>query len=169
MKKYYIAYGSNLNKKHFFNLALGSSFVSTTILKNKRLVFKGRGPNYSYLTIEENVGSEVPVVVYEISDLDEVKLDYYEGYPNLYEKKKIPILINGQEIEALIYIMVNNERFTYNKPSDNYLITCLRGYSDYSFDTDILFKALDDTNSLNNKKFFDGVVKKIVKKIFPRS
>jgi len=58
-------------------------------------------------------GALVPVAVWEISKSDEQRLDLYEGFPNYYIKKRIPVRMNdGTEIKGMIYLM----KFIRNEP-----------------------------------------------------
>ena len=145
-KKYYLAYGSNLNINEMKNRCIFSKPIGSVILKDYRLVYKGSGNKYSYLTIEKSEGYYVPLGVYEISIFDIKSLDEYEGYPELYSKSYISININNKEVNALIYIM--NEEFDYCLPSKDYIKICKEGYNDFGFDKTILDKALEDT--INN-------------------
>ena len=106
MKKYYLAYGSNLNLKIMKQRCNDSKFIDTTSLKDYRLVYKGITNHSAFLTIEKSVGYYVPLGIYEISDKDERLLDYLEGVPLLYYKHHIYIeKLHGN---ALIYIMNND-------------------------------------------------------------
>jgi hypothetical protein len=62
--KYYIAYGSNLNKEQMEDRCPGAKVVGTAELKNYRLLFKGSLTG-SYLTVEPEMGCSVPVGVWE--------------------------------------------------------------------------------------------------------
>lgn len=154
MKKYYLAYGSNLNLEQMAIRCPNSLAVGTFELANHRLVYKGSMDGFAYLTIEENQGSNVPLGVFEVSIFDIKFLDRYEGYPTLYSKKYIPIKINGKTKKALIYVM--NEEFDYHIPSKEYIETCKTGYNDFGFDVSVLNKALNDT--------IENLPKRLVKK-----
>lgn len=142
-KKYYLAYGSNLNINQMKKRCLFANPIGSIKLEDYRLVYKGSSNNYSYLTIEPAYGYSVPLGLYELTDFDIMFLDQYEGYPDLYSKHYIPIKINNKEVDALIYVM--NEGFGYCLPSDDYIRTCEQGYNDFEFDKTILYKALEDT------------------------
>jgi len=142
-KKYYLAYGSNLNLKQMKVRCPNAKVVGTIKLNDYRLVYKGSCKNYSYLTVEKSEGDFIPLGLFEVSNLDVLSLDRYEGYPELYSKFYIPININNETIDALIYVM--NEEFDYNIPSKKYIETCKEGYKDFGFDKSILDKALEDT------------------------
>ena len=150
MKKYYLAYGSNLNLTQMKYRCPKSKPIGSINLTGYRLVYKGCSEGYSYLTIEKSEDDFVPLGVFEVSLLDIFKLDKYEGYPELYSKQYIPIKINGKEVNALIYVM--NEEFNYNVPSDTYINVCMEGYDDFNFDKKILENALINTTQKIYKK-----------------
>ena len=142
-KKYYLAYGSNLNLKQMAFRCPGAKPIGTINLKDYRLVYKGGMDNFSYLTIEKCEGYNVPLGLFEVSFLDIYFLDKYEGYPKFYSKYYIPIRINNEDKKALIYVM--NQGFDYHIPSEEYVKTCMNGYDYFGFDKTILDKALTDT------------------------
>lgn len=152
MKKYYLAYGSNLNLDQMSKRCPTSKLVGKTILNNYRLVFKGSG-NTGYLTIEEAEDSIVPLGIFEITEFDEHHLDWYEGYPTFYNKEYIEVMLNGNKIKGLIYIM--NPTYSYALPSMNYLSICSEGYNNFGFNREILSQAFETT--------FINLEKKIIK------
>ncbi len=87
MKRYYIAYGSNLNIRQMRIRCPHARVIGTAVINDYELLFKGSRTG-AYLTIEPKVGSEVPVAVWEVTESDEAALDRYEGYPVFYYKKK---------------------------------------------------------------------------------
>ena len=74
-KRYYIAYGSNLNVQQMRMRCPNASILGTAVLKDWELLFKGSGTGF-YLTIERCENSSVPVAIWEI---DEKALDRYEA------------------------------------------------------------------------------------------
>ena len=102
MKTIYIAYGSNLNHEQMAKRCPKASYIGNTILKGWRLIFK------SVATIEKDIRKEVPVGVFEISDQCEKALDVYEDYPQLYDKNKLDINLNGKFVTAMNYVMMPN-------------------------------------------------------------
>ena len=78
-KRYYIAYGSNLNLPQMRGRCPGATIVGTSVIEDYRLLFKGSKTG-SYLTIEPWEGGRVPVAVWEVTAADERNLDRYEGY-----------------------------------------------------------------------------------------
>lgn len=149
MKKYYLAYGSNLNIRQMKIICPFSKLVGKSLLPDYRLVFKGT-KNKGYLTIEKSEQSIVPIGIYEITDYDEHQLDLYENYPALYLKDNITILLNGVPIEGIIYIM--NPYYSYEFPTIEYLNLCKEGYSNLGFNINILSQALKTTIDSKDKK-----------------
>ena len=82
-KRYYIAYGSNLNIRQMKMRCPSARIIGTSEIPNYELLFKGSKTG-SYLTIEPKEGSTVPVAAWEVTDLDEAALDRYEGFPTFY-------------------------------------------------------------------------------------
>ena len=132
-KKYYLAYGSNLNKRQMEMRCPHSKAIGGFLLKDYELVFK------YYLTVEKKEGAEVPVGIWEITSEDEKYLDYYEGYPTHYRKEYIPIEVDGKKAEALIYIM--NDIRGIMAPSGMYMEICMEGYKDFNFNLNYLTDA----------------------------
>lgn len=61
-KRYYVAYGSNLNVRQMLMRCPTARMIGTSVIKDYRLMFKGSQTG-SYLTIEPELGSEVPLGV----------------------------------------------------------------------------------------------------------
>lgn len=143
-KRYYLAYGSNLNVRQMMIRCPSARIIGTANIKDYKLMFKGSQTG-SYLTIEPAPDSEVPVGVWEITADDERVLDRYEGCPNFYYKKELNLPITGirtgkiRHRDAFMYIM--DERRPLGTPTDFYLQTCVQGYIDFRFDLDVLFEA----------------------------
>lgn len=144
MKRYYIAYGSNLNVKQMKMRCPGATILGTTKLKDYELLFKGSKTG-SYLTIEKKEGSTVPVAIWEVTESDEKSLDRYEGYPIFYYKKEMKLQYKGirtgkrRTVDAFVYIM--NEENPIGVPSIYYMKTCIDGYDTFYFDKNILINA----------------------------
>lgn len=144
-KRYYIAYGSNLNIPQMRMRCPGARIIGTSVIDDYQLLFKGSKTG-SYLTIEPKAESEVPVVVWEVTEPDEKALDRYEGYPNFYYKKEMTLDIKGirtkkvRRREAFVYIM--HEERELGIPSWHYVNTCLDGYRAFGFDEKYLFDAI---------------------------
>jgi gamma-glutamylcyclotransferase (GGCT)/AIG2-like uncharacterized protein YtfP len=147
-KRYYLAYGSNLNKNQMRYRCPDAKAVGVASLIGWRLLFKGSLTG-AYLTIEEHAGSSVPVAIWEVSPGDERHLDRYEGYPTFYHKKEMDVLMKstGKTVHAFVYIMHEDRKA--GCPTESYINTCAVGYRDFGFDIMKLDKALRDSVKLS--------------------
>ena len=66
-KRYYLAYGSNLNVRQMMIRCPSARMIGTATIEDYRLMFKGSKTG-SYLTIEPEEGCSVPVGVWEVSE-----------------------------------------------------------------------------------------------------
>ena len=145
-KRYYIAYGSNLNVRQMRLRCPHATICGTAKLDGWELLFKGSKTG-SYLTIEKCDGGTVPAAIWEVTPADEAALDRYEGYPSFYYKKEIKVQYRGirtgrrRTVNAFIYIMHKDRPI--GVPSDFYMRTCLEGYDSFRFDRRILIAAYD--------------------------
>lgn len=145
-KRYYIAYGSNLNANQMRVRCPHATILGTAELKDWELLFKGSKTG-SYLTIEKCEGGIVPVAIWAVTATDESALDLYEGFPNFYYKKEIKIPYKGirtgkqRMVTAFVYIM--NEERPIGIPSNSYMKTCLKGYDTFLFNRNVLIAAYD--------------------------
>ena len=145
MKRYYLAYGSNLNTAQMRLRCPTARVVGTAEIENYELLFKG-SKSGSYLTIEPKEGSKVPVAVWEVQESDEAALDRYEGYPTFYYKKEMQVVIKGIKSgkerlrDAFVYIM--HEDRPFGIPAWFYVETCITGYKTFKFDQSLIMKAI---------------------------
>ena len=147
-KKYYIAYGSNLNVQQMRMRCPGASIVGTSVMKDYRLLFRGSKTGF-YLTVEPKMGSSVPVAVWSVTAEDETALDHYEGFPTFYYKKEMVLLVRGIRSDktgrkkGFVYIM--HEDRPLGLPGAFYMETCLQGYQNFGFDETVLKQAYADS------------------------
>lgn len=158
-KRYYLAYGSNLNMDQMVSRCPGSRRVGTATIEDYQLLFKGSRTG-SYLTIEEKDGGVVPVGVWEVTEEDEKALDRYEGCPMFYYKDEVTIRMwderrkRFREVNAFIYIM--HEARKPGIPTPRYMRTCLIGYDDFRFDHHFLLDAQARAYDTQEKAFAAG-------------
>ena len=145
-KKYYLAYGSNLNVEQMRYRCPDARVLGTAWIYDYRLLFKGSKTG-SYLTIEQEDGAKVPVAVWEVLEADEQRLDIYEGTPDFYYKTEMPITYTGiqtrkeKAVVAFVYIM--HEHRPFGIPSSRYVDICSQGYTTFGFDTKFLVEAYE--------------------------
>jgi gamma-glutamylcyclotransferase (GGCT)/AIG2-like uncharacterized protein YtfP len=131
----YFAYGSNLHHFQMKKRCKDSIFLKKIKLKDFRLTFRNM-----YADIEYRKKSTIHGALFEISKIDEKKLDVYEDYPIVY--KKIYFTYYGKRV--MTYTMTKKTLFTY--PSERYLNIIKRGYKDCDLDKKFLKKALVANN-----------------------
>ena len=143
-KRYYIAYGSNLNIQQMRMRCPSARRIGTSALKGYALLFKGSKTG-SYLTVEKKPGSSVPVGVWEVTPADEKALDRYEGFPNFYYKKELTLSVKGIRTGKIrkrrVFVYIMHENSPIGVPSIPYMQTCIRGYDDFGFDRRVLIDA----------------------------
>lgn len=145
-KRYYIAYGSNLNISQMRFRCPNARIIGTSVVPDYELLFKGSKTG-SYLTIEPKTGASVPVAVWETTADDELALDRYEGYPTFYYKTEMTLPItgikSGKVRERKVYVYIMHEDRQIGMPTIRYVQTCLEGYRSFRFDENILYEAIE--------------------------
>lgn len=144
-KRYYAAYGSNLDIEQMAWRCPEARVVGTGVIEGYELLFRGSRTG-SYLTIEPAEGKRVPVVIWETTEADELSLDRYEGCPDFYYKRgfRIPVKgSGGKVVERDCYAYVMHEDRPLGRPTPAYVSTCVQGYYDFGFDIGPLADALE--------------------------
>ena len=78
---------------------LNSKVIGTTMIPDYELEFRG------VVTIVPKKGAEVPVLMWEIDQQDEINLNSYEGFPRFYRKEIFEMEVNGKVREGMAYLM----------------------------------------------------------------
>lgn len=147
MKRFYLAYGSNLNLRQMALRCPTAKAVGTAVIKDYELLFKGSKTG-AYLTIEPKVGAEVPVAVWSVEPADEQRLDVYEGYPTFYYKAELDLPVryfSGKKVVRTAFVYIMREDRPLGMPSGSYVRTCLEGYRNFGFNESILLAALENS------------------------
>jgi gamma-glutamylcyclotransferase len=128
---YYFAYASNLNRKQMAERAPDSKPKFIATLPNFKLTFTARsGQRGGVASIKPHRGEKVLGAVYEVSQKDLRRLDGYEDYPTVYDRRKVTVWTETNEpIEAITYI--KNDQSHEMPPSPEYLATIKQGYKDW--------------------------------------
>lgn len=96
--------------------------------------------------MEPKEGASVPVLLWDIRPKDELALDHYEGFPNLYGKQMLDVELNGKIVRAMVYVMTPGHEAGY--PSEHYLNVIAEGYRSAGFDPGVLADALERTEEI---------------------
>ncbi len=144
-KRYYIAYGSNLNIRQMRMRCPGAKVIGTSEVKDYELLFKGSKTG-SYLTIEPKAEASVPVAVWEVTERDEMALDHYEGYPDFYYKAEMVLPVKGIKTGKVrrrrVFVYIMHEERSLGLPSANYVAVCREGYDAFGFGQRYLTDAI---------------------------
>ena len=147
-KRYYIAYGSNLNIPQMRMRCPGARIIGTSVVEGYRLLFKGSRTG-SYLTIEPQEGASVPVAAWAVTEEDEAALDRYEGFPTFYYKKEMELPLKGIKTGKVrmrkVFVYIMHEDRPLGIPRESYMETCRQGYRSFGFDEAFLEQAYTDS------------------------
>ena len=147
-KRYYIAYGSNLNIPQMRMRCPGARIIGTSEIEGYRLLFKGSRTG-SYLTIEPQEGASVPVAAWAVTEEDEAALDRYEGFPTFYYKREMELPLKGIKTGKVrlrkVFVYIMHEDRPLGLPSESYMETCRQGYQSFGFDEAFLEQAYADS------------------------
>lgn len=142
-KKLYVAYGSNLHLDQMRYRCPDAKVYGSGVIKNYELTFWGNWRGNGVATVIPNSGTDVPVGLWEISANDEKNLDVYEGWPHLYRKENIDVVLDdGSVVTGMVYIM-NEGCHVPTRPSATYFGTIASGYHSFGFDLGFLKAARD--------------------------
>ncbi len=132
-KRLYLAYGSNINLEQMARRCPNSKVIGTAMIPDYELEFRG------VATIVPKKGAQVPVLMWEIDQQDELNLNSYEGFPRLYRKEIFEMEVNGKMREGMAYLM-NYKGIA--PPTSQYYNGIKKGYEDNGMDTKYLHDAL---------------------------
>lgn len=139
MANLYLAYGSNMNLKQMEVRCPTAKVIGNATLEGYELIFQGENGG-AYATIKKNPKKNTPVLVWELDDLAEHRLDKYEGFPTLYGKAHFRIELEGKPTRAMAYVMKRG--IPLGIPERHYYEGIMEGYQAAGFDTAILEDAM---------------------------
>ena len=155
---YYVAYGSNMNLAQMSVRCPKSKLIGNGTIKGYDLIFN----IHLDVVKSKNKNKIIPVVVWDIDDVDWLALDRYEGYPNYYVTKCIDVVLDtGEKICGIIYVMAK-DRKGICPPYKSYFETCLEGYLNNNIDDKPLYDAL--LYSIENETPYNKYTKDFNKK-----
>lgn len=140
--KLYGAYGSNMNLEQMSHRCPKAKVVGVGTLEGHRLTFRGRYKGVA--NIEPCKDSFVPIVLWEITEDCERALDLYEGFPRLYIKKQVKVLVDSKPKKAMVYIMTSEYTDMPAVPTDYYFSVISKGYTENGIDLEPLEKAYSE-------------------------
>jgi len=108
----YAAYGSNMDPAQMSRRCRHSPQQGTGWLDGWRLTFGGEdlGWEGALPTVVESAGSQVFVVLYELSEADEAALDQWDGATlDYYRKTKVRVRTLDGDVVAWLYVVNDYE------------------------------------------------------------
>jgi gamma-glutamylcyclotransferase (GGCT)/AIG2-like uncharacterized protein YtfP len=125
-------------------------------MDNTKLTFNGR--NLGVANIVYSKGNMVPGGIWEINSKHLKALDRYEGFPSLYIRKDVLVVLpGGEKVQVMTYVMVNTDRsLCLCKPSNNYFNIIMEGYHDFGLDRNVLIDYLSETlENIRKEEYFN--------------
>ena len=104
-RRIYLAYGSNINLEQMARRCPTAKVLESKMLQGHELEFRG------VATIVPKKGAEVPVLIWEIGERDEIALDRYEGFPSLYRKEIFEMKVGGNMCTLELWDTAGQEVF----------------------------------------------------------
>ena len=132
----YFAYASNLNHEQMQRRCKDSMYIRNFFVKDYDLSFCSLDKSYGVANIMKKLNSKVPGAIWNISVTDEIKLDYYEGFPINYLKDFF--YFKGEKV--MFYFMKSPHSF--KSPLRQYIDVINQGYKDCDLDNDYLKNIL---------------------------
>ena len=117
---YYFAYGMLTDPK----LMRGAEFVGTAVLRNFEYEM------LAYANVYPQAGGQVIGVLWALDRNMLASLDQTESYPQLYDRKTVPVYIDGEKVVAELYTMTPETRgyLEGSEPNKTYVARIARGY-----------------------------------------
>ena len=117
---YYFAYGMLTDPK----VMQGADFVGMAELKNFEFEM------FAYANVRPEPGSVVYGVLWSINREMLSQLDITEDYPRLYDRKTVPVFVDGQRVEEFVYTMTpqTRDQLKDTYPRRSYIMRLARGY-----------------------------------------
>jgi len=128
----YFAYGSNMNHRQMKERCPNAHFLRRAYLEDYKFVYDGWSKNRKspVANVILTKGSKTWGGLFDISDGDLVTLDHCEGYPTAYERAKLNIKDDKNNLyKAIVYFRTGKE---LGKPSKEYRQTITQGARDCS-------------------------------------
>lgn len=128
-ERLYFAYGSNINLDQMARRCPNAEVVAPVALNGYRLLFRGDFPNHGVATIMPAPTKQVKGLLWRLTPECEQNLDYYEGFPHLYEKKNVTVMDKaGNKYTVMAYVMTRELERKPSYPSILYCTGIAQGY-----------------------------------------
>jgi gamma-glutamylcyclotransferase (GGCT)/AIG2-like uncharacterized protein YtfP len=85
--------------------------------------------NKNFKTVANIIPSKYCIVygvIYDLSKEQEKMLDYFEGFPTIYERKKRKIVLKNKDVVCTVYVLTEN--FGFDLPDYEYFLKIKHGF-----------------------------------------
>lgn len=140
MANLYVIYGRNLNRERMLRCCPTANPMAVATLHDYQLVFQD-STHGVHANIIPAKGQEVPVVIWELSEEDEIRLDVDQwiGYGGC-TKECVEIEVDGETLQAQVYILPPGP---CSAPTDRYLQHMAEGYREFGLPARALNEAVN--------------------------
>ena len=142
MKYLYFGYGMNVNSLSMRDRCPTAENLGPALLLDHELEFA------HHCNVKPQAGSEVPGLLWAITDWDLASLDLTEGYPYYYTRLAAPVLHRGKTKLAIVYTMVGETEPA--PPTEYYRELVTSGYQQNQISQRALRRALNNCYELSN-------------------
>jgi gamma-glutamylcyclotransferase (GGCT)/AIG2-like uncharacterized protein YtfP len=139
-KVYYFAYGLLTDPR----IMRGAELIGRGELKNHRLEFRG------FANVTESPGDTVYGALWQLPDGFLSHLDQIEGYPEMYDRRTVPVLCDGKKYTAEVYKMTPHYQEYFGarrEPKLDYLSRLARGYIHVGVPNQQLHQAVQELDN----------------------
>jgi gamma-glutamylcyclotransferase (GGCT)/AIG2-like uncharacterized protein YtfP len=140
MRHYYFAYGMNTHLGQMAQRCPTAEVVGVAELQDYALEFS------CHCNVVPAPGSSVPGLLWTITDQDLEALDWTEGYPNYYDRVRVPVVIDELALNAVVYFMPGKTQPC--PPGRGYLDLVRTGYAQNKINQTQLDLALNKSYEL---------------------
>lgn len=145
---YMVSYGMNTNIAGMATRCPAAIDMGSAVLPNHRLVFR------LHADVDESIGEDAEVVLWDITDKCLEELDHLEGYPFYYDRKLVPVYDkHGHEYEAWCYYMV--DKSDLYPPSQSYYDCLVEGYQSHGMRVEDIDDAVEETSYYEESVYID--------------
>ena len=131
----YAAYGSNMNIEQMAYRCPNSKVVGKGMINDYKLKFS------YHADIVKSAGDCVPVVLWDVPEIDFYVLDIYEGVKGGYYKRvNLPVETSRGKKNAIVYVMCGEHEFLM--PSETYYLIIKHGYVANKISQRYLYNAI---------------------------
>lgn len=140
MEKLYAAYGTLMAEEPMKAICPTAEMVGTGVIRNYRLMFKGELP-LSRATVEDDKGSEVPIVVWRLTEANVSDLGAELTRWGSYHEAEIKAVVGKRVVPVTVHVKDDGERL--NPPDSHYYAAIYAVYEEHGFDLEKLEEALE--------------------------